>query len=73
MRRVAGIAAAIALFAAVAADGTSNTIMFGAIAKSKLAEMMPLGFKSASGLKPEAELVSGFTVDHPISSSEEAR
>jgi hypothetical protein len=68
MRRVAGIAAAIALFAAVITDGTSNTVMFGAIAQSKLAEM-PMSFKSAGGLRPETE----FTVDHPISSAEEAR
>jgi hypothetical protein len=82
MRRVAGLAAAIAVFAAVIADGTPNTIMFGAIARAKLAEL-PMGyaagpqdtafFKSAGGLRPETELVSGFTVAHPISSAEEAR
>jgi hypothetical protein len=72
MRRLASIAAAVALFAAVAADGTSNTIMFGAIAQSKLADAS-LNFKSAGGLSSETELVSGFIVDHPISSTEEAR
>ena len=79
MRRIAGIATAVTLFVAAAAtpadatthvtDGTSNTIAFGEIAKSKLgdASLNAAGgtgfFKSVGGLHPETESFMDYTDD----------
>ena len=67
MRLIASIATAAALFVTAAAtpagastnvaDGTSNTIMFAEIAKSKLADASLSYFKSVGGLKAETEFM----------------